>query len=268
MADIDSEGKGDIKESTESSASFVRPDEWEHPNTQLNPFGEFQHQEFDASYDHTPFTSVSPAGPSGGTKFIHPFMMEMFVDDDDDIRLRIYGGFLYHTISTLIFQKSTIYGANTVINVKEQPEIMGFTEEEVTGFTALQDDDGNDTVYKAKEYPASESYGDYYVTWIVSISKTASFSAAFSSVALFRNDTPGGAEQDDSTINLLETVDGGTGEAQLRRGSGSGTDHVGTYYAKIGTAYHPDVAETKSKTIEQVLFNHVYWSPTIVAETE
>ena len=52
MADTDASGKGDVKSPVESSASFVRPDTGDHPNTSLNPFGEFQHKEFDASYDH------------------------------------------------------------------------------------------------------------------------------------------------------------------------------------------------------------------------
>ena len=55
---------------------------------------------------------------------------------------------------------------------------------------------------------------------------------------------------------------------QLRRGTGGGSDHVGNYYAKIGSSYDAAHEDTKSKTIEQVLFDHVRWSPTIVAESE
>ena len=90
MADTDASGKGDVKSPVESSASFVRPDTGDHPNTSLNPFGEFQHKEFDASYDHNPFTSVNPpAGTSSSSKYIHPFMLERFIDAEDHRRLRV-----------------------------------------------------------------------------------------------------------------------------------------------------------------------------------
>ena len=93
MADVSSEGRRDFKQPSEASPSTnIRPDVGQNPNTQQGPYGQFEHTAFDASYDHTPFTSVNPSGPSGGSKFVHPFMMERFTDDVGDTRLRIYGG--------------------------------------------------------------------------------------------------------------------------------------------------------------------------------
>ena len=263
----------DKVEVTSSSAQYnLRADQGVHPHTSKNRQDGFQHKQFDAGYGEAPSVSVSPAGPSGGSKFIHPFMMERYTDDSGDTRLRIYGGNLNHTVSTAQIHLTSApdtggSGPTYFINMRRQPVIEGITKVDVTGFTALQDDDGNDTVYKAKEYPANQSYGDYYVQWQVDISKTDSFSASFTAVSLFRNATVGGAIND-VKIDALEEVDDGTSSMQLRRGTGSGSHHVGTYYAKIGTSYDPDHEDTDSKTIEQVLFNHVYWSPTIVAETE
>lgn len=277
MADTDASGKGDIKSSVESSASFVRPDTGEHPNTSLNPFGEFQHKEFDASYDHNPFTSVNPAGPSGGSKFIHPFMMERFIDDSGDTRLRIYGGDLYYTINSLLFSRVENYSSSHVLQILHQPKVQGVVKAgDVTGFTALEDDDGNDTVYKAIEYDTSDAYGDFYLQWSVVVSRKPikvdglldsddNPFFAFSSVTLYRT-TVGGVVVD-LPIGSNE-VNGSGSTLELLRGTGSGSANVGTYYAKIGTSYDPDDTDTDSKTLEQVLFNHVYWSPLILSETE
>ena len=70
MADVSSEGKRDFKQPSEASPSTnIRPDVGQNPNTQIGPYGQFEHTAFDASYEHTPFTSVNPSGPSGGSKF-------------------------------------------------------------------------------------------------------------------------------------------------------------------------------------------------------
>ena len=280
MADTDASGKGDVKDSVEPSASFVRPNTGEHPNTSLNSFGEFQHKEFDASYDHTPFTSVNPSGPSGGSKFIHPFMMERFIDDSGDTRLRIYGGNLYYTINSLLFKNVQNYSSSYVLQIEEQPKVQGVIKPDdvIAGYSAILDDNGNATVHKAKEYAANEAYGDFYLQWSVVISRypiaedgladTASPVGEFfdfTAIALYR--TTVGAAVSDSPIDVCD-IDGSGEDMQLVRGSGSGSSNVGTYYAKIGTSYDPDAAGTHSKTIEQELFNHVYWSPFILSETE
>ena len=272
MADVSSEGRRDFKQPSEASPSTnIRPDVGQNPNTQQGPYGQFEHTAFDASYDHTPFTSVNPSGPSGGSKFVHPFMMERFTDDVGDTRLRIYGGKFFHTITTLVFARAT-YNNNHDLQIEKQPSISGIIEEPVAGFSPIQDDDGNDTVLTSIEYPANESYGDFYVKWSVTISQDQNFSATFgnNNVLVHRvaRTTEDGTDQNDANIALLEAINKNTGSAELRRGDGTGSDHVGTYYAKIGTSYDPSVTGTNSKTIEQVLFNHVYWSPTIVAESQ
>ena len=166
------------------------------------------------------------------------------------------------------------------MHVDNQPNIVGFTQEDVTGFTAIKDDDDNDTVYKSKEYATSEAYGDFYLNWQVQVSTGVPAGwpteanddvtfVDFTAVSLYRTAVGAGLG---AVANIAALTTQGSGVAssdiQLRRGTGGGSDHVGNYYAKIGTSYDPAHEDTKSKTIEQVLFDHVRWSPTIVAESE
>lgn len=287
MADVD-DGKKDVKASTESTAApAASATAGELPHTQLNPYGGFQHKEFDVGYGEAPSVSVNPPVTSSSSKFIHPFMMERFIDDDGDTRLRIYGGYLYHCVNTIVFKRTedddeATFGSGNAyfMHVDNQPNIVGFTQEDVTGFTAIKDDDDNDTVYKSKEYATSEAYGDFYLNWQVQVSTGVPAGwpteanddvtfVDFTAVSLYRTAVGAGLG---AVANIAALTTQGSGVAssdiQLRRGTGGGSDHVGNYYEKIGTSYDPAHEDTKSKTIEQVLFDHVRWSPTIVAESE
>jgi len=291
MADTEASGKGDVKDLIESSASFPRPEKGRGPNSEENAQGEYEFDKYDCNWDHNPSTSVNPPITSSSSKFIHPFMLERFIDDDGDTRLRIYGGYLYHCVNTINFKRTKddddpahLSGPAFFMHVDNQPSIVGFTQEDVTGFSALTDDDGEDTVHTAKEWTASDSYGDYYLQWQVAVDTdvptswpTHADSAVtfvdFTSVTLYRTVVGAGPGHAAglgplTTQGAGDTTDGGATPLQLRRGNEGGSSHIGTYYAKIGTSYDPDHVDTKSKTIEQVLFNHVFWSPTIVAESE
>ena len=77
MPDIDVNGRGDVKPSTDSSLRDLNPVN--------NPFGEFQHNIFDANYDHSPYTSFNGSGASSGSGAglgsdtpVHPFKLERF----------------------------------------------------------------------------------------------------------------------------------------------------------------------------------------------
>lgn len=111
MADIEASGRGDVKPFVDSSAALVRPGPGEQPFTTANPFGEFQHQLFDASYDHSPYSSFNntgssmPSGDSGSLSvtpqsIVHPFKLERFTDASGATRTRIYRGFLRYCINT------------------------------------------------------------------------------------------------------------------------------------------------------------------------
>ena len=111
MADIDASGRGDVKPSVDSSVDLVRPNPGEGPNTIPNPLGEFQHQLFDASYDHSAYSSFNnpgssmPSGDSGSLSLtpqsiVHPFKLERFTDALGVTRTRVYRGFLRYCINT------------------------------------------------------------------------------------------------------------------------------------------------------------------------
>jgi hypothetical protein len=108
MSDIDVNGRGDAKPSTDSSLRDLNPVN--------NPFGEFQHNIFDANYDHSPYTSFNGSGASSGSGAglgsdtpVHPFKLERFIDSAGNIRTRVYRGHLRYCINTFktIIQSDT-----------------------------------------------------------------------------------------------------------------------------------------------------------------
>jgi len=108
MADIDASGRGDVKESAGSSLTEL--------NLVDNPYGEFQHNIFDANYEHSPYTSFNGSGASSGSGSglgsitpVHPFKLERFVDSSGSPRTRLYKGYLRYCINTFktIIQSDT-----------------------------------------------------------------------------------------------------------------------------------------------------------------
>lgn len=271
MADTDASGKGDVKSPVESSASFVRPDTGDHPNTSLNPFGEFQHKEFDASYDHNPFTSVNPpAGTSSSSKYIHPFMLERFIDAEDNPRLRVYSGNLYTSINVIKTEVQSDYMAtgsknDSFITIHSQKAIEGVTAhavEDPTGndLTALVDEDGEDTVHKAYDFPVGQAYGTYYLTWQLTIGDDQDASTTVANVKLFRHPTTA----TDTKIGVLEQDAAGASLTEIKRNS---MLVMGTYHIKLGESFDPADGDTNSKTIDQIVHENVYWQPLIVGES-
>lgn len=109
MADIDASGRGEVKPSVDSSVALVRPGPGELPFTTANPFGEFQHQLFDASYDHSPYSSFNnpgssmPSGNSSGFSLatnMHPFKIVQTVNDQGAVVTRVFLGRLRYCINT------------------------------------------------------------------------------------------------------------------------------------------------------------------------
>ena len=109
MADIDASGRGEVKPSVDSSVALVRPGPGELPFTTANPYGEFQHQLFDASYDHSPYSSFNnpgssmPSGGSGALAFpsnMHPFKIVQGVNDQGLVVTRVFIGRLRYCINT------------------------------------------------------------------------------------------------------------------------------------------------------------------------
>ena len=279
MADVSSEGRRDFKQPSESSPSTnIRPDVGQNPNTQQGPYGQFEHTAFDASYDHTPFTSVNPPSSVGvSSKYIHPFMLERFVDENENPRLRIYSGVLFTSINVIQTEISadTTSSGNTsdkFVTIFNQKAIQGLNPQEVNdpdgnSLTALQDEDGNDTVNKAYDFPVGQAYGTYYVTWSVNISSNQAANVTVSNIKLFRHaatvsDTKIGAtSQINSTGNPVNPVD-----ANLHDMARDSSQVDGTYYVKLGQSFDPSQAGTNNKTIEQIVHENIYWQPVIVGE--
>jgi hypothetical protein len=280
MADIDARGRGDVKESVQPSESFVRLPSGEHPHSIRNDYGEFSHTLFDTNYDHSPYASFNAGGASSGSgsdiveaKYVHPFMMERYVDATGEDRLRMYSGNLYCTLSTIVFRNTEIPDTSTgsgniyLIHMKSQPRIAGATKKTVAGFSNIEDPNGNPTVLSKKEFPAEESYGKYYLKWGVTVSAGVVADdwnrdtdlITWDSIGIHWVD-PFDDDPVDDPIGEL-AIDGNDDEQELKR-----ADRTGTYYVKIGTSYNP-LDEAGSRVIHQDLFDHVYWAPTIVSET-
>jgi hypothetical protein len=114
MADVDASGRGDVKRPIESTAATgARVQSGEGVFTVKNPEGEFDHQRYDASYDHSPFVSFNAPGlsvPSGGSApvvslnantFNHPFKITQEEDDATGlIKTNIYYGVLRYCINS------------------------------------------------------------------------------------------------------------------------------------------------------------------------
>ena len=110
MADTDASGRRDVKQSVESSVALVRPGFGELPFTNPNPLGEFQHQLFDASYDHSPYSSFNNTGGSRGSgdsgagfslaTNMHPFKIVQTVNDQGAVVTRVFLGRLRYCINT------------------------------------------------------------------------------------------------------------------------------------------------------------------------
>ena len=282
MADVSSEGKRDFKQPSESSPSTnIRPDVGQNPNTQQGPYGQFEHTAFDASYDHTPFTSVNPPSSVGvSSKYIHPFMLERFVDENENPRLRIYSGVLFTSINVIQteVQSDTTSSGNTAdkfVTIFKQKPIEGLNPQEVmdpngNSLTALQDEDGNDTVNKAYDFPVGQAYGTYYLSWRIDMGSLQAASVTVSNIKLFRHaatvsDTKiGEARQVDINGNPISNAI----DTNLQNMARDASQVEGNYFVKLGQSFDPSQASTNNKTIEQIIHENIYWQPLIIGPTQ
>jgi hypothetical protein len=277
MGAPDASGRDKVEVTSSSAQYNLRADQGLHPHTSKNQQVGFQHKEFGVGYGEAPSVSVNPpAAATGTSKYIHPFMMERFIDDDDNPRLRIYSGNLYtsiNVIKTEIQDDYTTTGAqrDRFITIHSQKEIAGLESHVVldpTGgvFEALKDEDGKDTAHKAYDFPASQTYGKFYVQWQTTISDTVAANITVTNVILYR--FGGLGSPSDTNIGELVQKDGAGGP------EAAGTDPdmdtfervsmTGTYHVLLGESFDPDDEDTNAKTIEQVVHENVYWQPLIL----
>ena len=166
--------------------------------------------------------------------------------------------------------------ADRFVCILGQPQGAGIISEvEPAGFTALKDSNDKDTVVKAKDLPIGDTYGSIFLKWKVILSDSDSlgaYSINAADVTIHRHSDPAKTAEQliiDNTEKLthLRGVDAsnnaasGTSMRYFKRGSESEDDRTAYYYVKIGVSYDPNAAGTNSKTIEQMTYENVYWSP-------
>ena len=166
--------------------------------------------------------------------------------------------------------------ADRFVCILGQPQGAGIISEvEPAGFTALKDSNDKDTVVKAKDLPIGDTYGSIFLKWKVILSDSDSlglYSINAADVTIHRHSDPAKtAEQliiDNSEkltqlrgVNDENNPASGTDMDFFKRGSESEDDRTAYYYVKIGVSYDPNAAGTNSKTIEQMTYENVYWSP-------
>lgn len=166
--------------------------------------------------------------------------------------------------------------ADRFVCILGQPQGAGIISEvEPAGFTALKDSNDKDTVVKAKDLPVGDTYGSIFLKWKVILSDSDSlglYSINAADVTIHRHSDPAKtAEQliidnfEKLThlrgVNDENNAASGTDMDFFKRGSESEDDRTAHYYVKIGVSYDPNAAGTNSKTIEQMTYENVYWSP-------
>ena len=178
-----------------------------------------------------------------------------------------------HTLPNL---STTTSEADRFVCIKTQGQGAGILKEvEPTGFTALKDSSDKDTVVKTKTLPIGDTYGSIFLRWKLVLSDSDSLDLQTinqADVTIYRHSDPTKTAEQLITDNAekLTTLRGvddennaasGTNMEAFKRGSETEGDRTAYYYVKIGNSYDPNAAGTNSKTIEQITYENVYWSP-------
>ena len=178
-----------------------------------------------------------------------------------------------HSLPDLV---TTTSEADRFVCIKTQGQGAGILKEvEPTGFTALKDSDDKDTVVKTKTLPIGDTYGSIFLRWKLVLVENNSLDLQTinqADVTIYRHSDPTKTAEQLITDNAekltaLRGVDdengpaSGTNMEAFKRGSETEDDRTAYYYVKIGNSYDPNAAGTNSKTIEQITYENVYWSP-------
>ena len=171
---------------------------------------------------------------------------------------------------------TTTSEADRFVCIKTQGQGAGIIKEvEPTGFTALKDSDDKDTVVKTKNLPIGDTYGAIFLRWKLVLVENNSLDLQTinqADVTIYRHSDPTKTAEQLITDNAekLTTLRGvddendpasGADMEAFKRGSETEGDRTAYYYVKIGNSYDPNAAGTNSKTIEQITYENVYWSP-------
>lgn len=167
--------------------------------------------------------------------------------------------------------------ADRFVCIKTQGQGAGIIKEvEPTGFTALKDSDDKDTVVKTKTLPIGDTYGSIFLRWKLVLVENNSLDLQTinqADVTIYRHSDPTKTAEQLITDNFEKLTDlrgvdlpdnnpaSGTDMDAFKRGSETEDDRTAYYYVKIGNSYDPNAAGTNSKTIEQITYENVYWSP-------
>lgn len=154
-----------------------------------------------------------------------------------------------------------------------QPTIKGPVQIEPSGFSDVLDADGLATGFRAQTLP--DTYGKVWLEWQLDTSSPAgSIENIVTNVKISM--TPHVADDPNTVADESDndkendpagalTVTGNAGGVTATRAN----PKTGTYYLHIGTAYDPDEvvdANDEGKSIQQVIYENVYYSPLILPE--
>ena len=173
-----------------------------------------------------------------------------------------------HPIPTLTNSLVTV---DRFVCVKSQIQGAGFINEvEPTGFTALKDSNDKDTVVKTKEMTVADTYGSFFLKWKVKLSQGNEGMTTINQadVTIHRDaDTTKTAEvlQNADKMELLAADSETATMGHFRRGTDTDDNRTAYYYVKIGASYDPNAAGTNAKTIEQMTYENIYWSPLFIS---
>ena len=162
--------------------------------------------------------------------------------------------------------------ADRFVCVKNQDQGAGFINEiEPTGFTALKDSNDKDTVVKAKTMSIAETHGSFFLKWSITLPTGSASGAtiAADAISIHRDADPTKtAEQLQNDFGKMSSLTANSETAAMasfKRDTHSEDDRTATYYVKLGVSYDPSAAGVNSKTIEQITYENVYWSPLFIS---
>ena len=174
-----------------------------------------------------------------------------------------------HPIPTLT---NSLVSVDRFVCVQSQSQGAGYINEvEPTGFTALKDSNDKDTVVKAKTMVVADTYGSFFLKWSITLPTGSASGAtiAADAISIHRDADPTKtAEQLQNDFGKMSSLVANSETATMatfKRDTHSEDDRTASYYVKIGVSYDPNAAGTNSKTIEQITYENVYWSPLFIS---
>ena len=117
----------------------------------------------------------------------------------------------------------------------------------------------------------AETHGSFFLKWSITLptESASGVTIAADAISIHRDADPTKtAEQLQNDFGKMSSLVADSENATMstfKRGSHSEDDRTATYYVKLGVSYDPSAAGVNSKTIEQITYENVYWSPLFIS---